>query len=118
LANPSNDARGVADTLLEIGFTNVRVVTDASRDSMDRALRAFRDEVETADSAVINFAGHGMEVLGTNYFVPTDARLNVDRDIAEEAVPLDRLLDTVGSARKLKLVMLDASRNNKLGLGM
>ncbi|MGA2125008.1 MAG: tetratricopeptide repeat protein [Xanthobacteraceae bacterium] len=112
LPNPANDARAVADSLRAAGFAGVRVVTDATHDGMIRALRAFQDEADRADWAVVYYAGHGMEVGGTNYLVPTDAHLKVDRDAQDEAVSLNRVLDAVAGARKLKLVMLDACRDN------
>jgi tetratricopeptide (TPR) repeat protein len=112
LPNPANDAKAVADSLLAAGFAGVRVVTDATHDGMIRALRAFQDEADRADWAVVYYAGHGMEVGGINYLVPTDAHLKVDRDAQDEAVSLNRVLDAVAGARKLKLVMLDACRDN------
>src|SRR6202000_14867 len=55
---------------------------------------------------------HGMEVGGTNYLVPIDAKIAVDRDIDFEAVPLDQVLNAASRANKLRLVMLDACRDN------
>jgi uncharacterized caspase-like protein len=60
----------------------------------------------------VYYAGHGMEVGGVNYLVPTDAKLAVDRDVQFEAVPLDQVLAAVEAAKKLKLVVLDACRDN------
>jgi uncharacterized caspase-like protein len=112
LPNPTNDARGVADAFKAAGFWSVRIVADATRDAMIQALRAFQDEADAADWAVVYYAGHGMEIGGVNYLVPTDARLKVDRDAQDEAVPLNRVLDAISGAKKLKLVMLDACREN------
>ena len=100
LPNPANDAKGVADAFKAAGFQTVRIVADATRDAMIQALRAFQDEADAADWAVVYYAGHGMEIGGVNYLVPTDARLKVDRDAQDEAVPLNRVLDALYGGKK------------------
>jgi uncharacterized caspase-like protein len=112
LPNPTNDAKGVAEVLRNAGFNSVRVVTDATHDSMIQVLRAFQDEADTAEWAVVYYAGHGIEIGGVNYLVPTDAHLKADRDAQDEAITLNRVLDAIAGAKKLKLVMLDACREN------
>ena len=112
LPNPRRDADAVAASLRGIGFRTVTLETDLSRDKLVRALRAFQDEAETADWAMIYYAGHGIEVGGVNYLVPIDAQLKDDRDVQDEAVPLDRLLSAIEGAKKLRLVVLDACRDN------
>ncbi len=79
---------------------------------MVKALRDFAAQADTADWAVIFYAGHGMEVGGTNYLVPVDAKIASDRDIGFEAVPLDQVLNAAERASKLRLVILDACRDN------
>jgi uncharacterized caspase-like protein len=61
---------------------------------------------------VVYYSGHGMEVLGTNYLIPIDAKLATDRDALTEAVPLDQVMASVNGAKRLKLILLDACRNN------
>jgi uncharacterized caspase-like protein len=75
-------------------------------------LRAFANEADRADWAVVYFAGHGIEFGGTNYLIPTDARLVSDRDISFESIALDQVLLAVEGARKLRMVILDACRDN------
>ena len=79
---------------------------------MRRALRDFGDKARGADIAVIYFAGHGLEVDGSNYVVPVDAVLERDADVDDEAVSLNRILLAVEPATKLRLVILDACRDN------
>jgi len=112
LPNPKNDAAAVAEVLKGAGFAGVSVVADATHDAMIRALRAFQDEADKADWAVLYYAGHGLEIGGVNYLVPTDARLKSDRDVQDEAVSLNRVLDAITGAKKVKLVLLDACRDN------
>jgi len=61
---------------------------------------------------VVYYAGHGMEIGGINYLIPTDAKLAADRDAESQAVALEQVIAAVSGARKLRLVMLDACRDN------
>jgi carboxymethylenebutenolidase len=112
LMNPQRDARSVADALRQTGFQTVELKLDLDRDGMVKALRAFRAQADRADWALVYFAGHGIEIDHINYLIPIDARLDDDRDVKEEAVSYDTLLNATGDAKALKLVILDACRNN------
>ena len=107
-----HDAEAIAASLRATGFAQVTVVSDASREQMTDALRTFATEAEQADWAVVYYSGHGLEVNGTNYLVPVDAKISSDRDVQFAAVPLDQVMASVDGAKKLKLVLLDACRNN------
>jgi uncharacterized caspase-like protein len=67
---------------------------------------------ETADWSVVYYSGHGMEVGGVNYLIPVDARIATDRDIGFEAVALDQVLNSAERAKRLRLIILDACRDN------
>jgi tetratricopeptide (TPR) repeat protein len=112
LANPVHDAEMVAGVFKRIGFEDVTLIEDLSKDTMVQALRDFAARAEKADWAVVYYAGHGMEVGGINYLIPVDARLATDRDIGFEAIPLDQVLNAAERASKLRLVILDACRDN------
>jgi tetratricopeptide (TPR) repeat protein len=112
LQNPPRDAAALADGLRRVGFKTVQLTSDLTREGMIAALRTFEREAERADWAVVYFAGHGIEVGGVNYLVPVDAQLKADKDVLDEAVPLDRVLSAIESAKKLRLVILDACRDN------
>ena len=112
LANPTRDADTVASSLRAVGFKTVQLRSDLTREKLTDALQSFAAEADKADWAVVYFAGHGLEVNGTNYLIPVDARLAVDRDVEFEAVPLDRVMSAVSGAKRLRLVMLDACRDN------
>jgi tetratricopeptide (TPR) repeat protein len=112
LSNPPRDAELLAAVLQKTGFETVTRVSDLGREKFVEALHAFAHDARQADWAVVYFAGHGIEVDGINYLVPTDARLETDRDVQLEAISLDQVLTSVDGARKLRLVMLDACRNN------
>ena len=112
LSNPINDGTLMATTFRQAGFDVVEARFDLSSQDTRRVLRNFEDRARDADIAVIYYAGHGMEVDGTNYLVPVDARLERDTDIYDEAFSLDRILVAVEPAKQLRLVILDACRDN------
>jgi tetratricopeptide (TPR) repeat protein len=112
LANPQRDARAVADALRQAGFQTVELKMDLDRAGMVAALRAFRAQADRADWALVYFAGHGIEIDRVNYLIPIDAKLDDDRDVKEEAVSYETVLNATGNARALKLIILDACRKN------
>jgi tetratricopeptide (TPR) repeat protein len=112
LANPKRDAELVADALGKSGFQSVKLLTDASRETLSAALQAFSNDSKNANWAVVYFAGHGIELDGSNYLVPVDAKFETDADIPKESVALDQILNAVSSADKMRLVVLDACREN------
>jgi tetratricopeptide (TPR) repeat protein len=118
LENPPRDARLIADALRGIGFQTVTLANDLSRDKFFDALHGFAREAEKADWAVVYYAGHGLEIGGVNYLVPVDAKLATDRDAESEAVALEQVIAAVGGARKLRLVLLDACRDNPFAPAM
>jgi hypothetical protein len=112
LPNPVNDGAVVAARLKEAGFDIVDSRHDLAALETRRALREFEDSARNADIAVVYYAGHGIEVDGTNYLIPVDAKLERDSDVYDEALSLDRVLLAVDPAKQLRLVILDACRDN------
>jgi uncharacterized caspase-like protein len=112
LANPVNDSARIAATLKDAGFDVVDSRRDLPAAETRRALRDFADRARDADIAVVYYAGHGIEVDGGNYLIPVDARLERDTDIYDEGLSLDRILIAIEPAKKLRLVILDACRDN------
>lgn len=112
LANPARDAAAMGDLFKSAGFDSVDTKLDLSIVQLRRAIRDFAATTATADIAVVYYAGHGIEVNGSNYLIPTDAKLASDYDIPDETFALDRLLDALEPAKRLRLVILDACRDN------
>ena len=112
LRNPPNDAAAVAKALRELGFADVTEVLDPSRANLEAALMAFGDKAAEADWSVIFYAGHGMQVDGHNFLIPTDAKLESDRHVDFETVVLDKVIESMNGTKKLGLVILDACRDN------
>jgi len=118
LPNPSRDANSVAKMFRDAGFDKVDIILDAGNLNFKRAIRKFQDESDRADIAVIYYAGHGIEIGGTNYLIPVDARLASDRDAEDEAITLERLVSSADGAKKLRVVILDACRDNPFTVKM
>jgi uncharacterized caspase-like protein len=112
LDNPPRDIEMLGAALSSAGFDRIETKVDLDRETMIRTLRTFEDEAAAADIAVIYFSGHGLEMNGENFLVPVDAKLATDRDVEDETVTLSRMLRTVDGAKRLKLIILDACRNN------
>lgn len=112
LLNPRNDAEAVATLFRNIGFQSITLLVNASRARLIDALRTMAREAQTADWAVIYYAGHGVEVNGVNYMIPVDANVGPGRDMRLEGVALDEVMTSIDAARKIKLVFLDACRDN------
>ena len=112
LVNPRRDAEKIAGTLRAVGFDSVTVAIDVTREKMTEALRTFAAAADKSDWAMVYYAGHGIEVGGVNYLIPVDAKLTSGRDALFEAMPLDQVMAAIDGAKKLKLVMLDACRDN------
>lgn len=111
LPNPGNDARSIAEMLTGLGFeTELRL--DLGVDEMHDALLEFEEAAIGSQIAVIYYAGHGIEVGGSNYLIPVDAVLDTDTAVDVEAIPLADILRATSGASKLQLIMLDACRNN------
>jgi uncharacterized caspase-like protein len=112
LPNPSHDADLIGAALRSTGIEDVTIAHDLDRESTVAVLKAFARKADAADWAIIYYAGHGIEIGGTNYLIPVDAKLETDRDVPDEAISLERMQSAIEGAHKLKLIVLDACRNN------
>ncbi len=110
LPNPVGDARAIAASAQKAGFT-VTLVTDQSLASFRQTLLDFRSKADTAEVAMIYYAGHGIELNGENWLVPSDVTLADPRDLRVQAIQLTEALEAVSNA-KLRLILLDACRDN------
>jgi uncharacterized caspase-like protein len=112
LANPAADAKLVAGALHKAGFTDVDLELDLNRATFEKALRAFQHKADGAEVALIYYAGHGLEVSGRNWLLPIDATLAEERDLPYQGIDLDMVLGSVTEAQGLRVVVLDACRDN------
>jgi uncharacterized caspase-like protein len=113
LPNPANDAHDLAEALREIGFA-VILRTDIGKANFDQALAEFARKAKNADTALVYYAGHGIQRGGKNYFLPTDIDNPDEFELNYLAINQDGILDAVSQAKSVKIVILDACRNNPL----
>ena len=116
LENPANDARLVSQALTAARFAVVDTKTDLGIGEFRQALRRFQSLSTGADVAFVYFAGHGMEVGGVNWLIPTDAELAEDRNLEYEAIKTDLVLQALAGAN-LRVLVIDACRDNPFGRG-
>jgi len=118
LANPAADARLMAKTLKDLGFTLIGdgAQVDLDKAALDEAIRNFGVKLRGADVGLFYYAGHGLQVRGANYLVPTSANPARETDVDFELDDLSLVLRQMEAAgTRLNLVMLDACRNNPFG---
>ena len=113
LPNPKNDADDIAATLRDVGFEVIQA-TDVDKRGMDSVLARFNRAARGASVALFYFAGHGMQYNGTNYILPVDAQLEDDVGLRYETISLDQVRAAVDEASGVKILILDACRNNPL----
>src|SRR5689334_7140571 len=112
LPNPPVDAKAMAAVLRNVGFEVVEG-TNLTRDKMTERLLDFGKKAQGADVAVFFYAGHGIAISGTNYLLPVDADIKSEMDVKlGAAINIDLTLDQTMSDAKVKLVFLDACRDN------
>jgi len=112
LPNPPIDAKAMAAALRNVGFEVVEG-SNLTRDKMTEKLLDFGKKAQGADVAVFFYAGHGIAISGTNYLLPVDADIKSEMDVKlGAAINIDLTLDQTMSDAKVKLVFLDACRDN------
>src|SRR5213595_279372 len=112
LPNPAVDAKSMAKVLRNVGFDVVEG-SNLTRDKMTERLLDFGKKAQGADVALFFYAGHGIAISGSNYLLPIDADIKSEMDVKlGAAINIDLTLDQTMSDAKVKLVFLDACRDN------
>jgi hypothetical protein len=112
LDNPVNDANAISQKLRSMGFT-VTTVTDANRQKLVQSMAQFRRSAASADLSLLFYAGHGVQIFGTNYILPTDVDQTDPAQATIQGVSLNSVVENFLPG-KTKLVFLDACRDNPL----
>jgi hypothetical protein len=118
LENPRNDAVLMAETLGGLGFTLIggRAQLELDKSALDTAVQNFGRQIQGADVALFYYAGHGVQVSGSNYLVPVGANPTREADVDFQMVDINLVLRQMqGSGTRLNMVILDACRNNPFG---
>jgi formylglycine-generating enzyme required for sulfatase activity len=121
LPNPANDAKMIGETLSSLGF-EVIARRNADQNTMKRAIQEFGSRLEKGGPSAVGlfyYAGHGVQLNGRNYLIPTTAQIEREGDVEIEAVSADWVIEQMRYARnRLNIVILDACRNNPFTRGM
>jgi Caspase domain len=118
LDNPANDARLLAETLRGLGFKLVGdgPQLDLDKAAFDNAVQSFGNQLQGADVGLFYYAGHGVQIRGTNYLVPVNANPTKEADVDFQMLDANLVLRQMeGAGTKLNIVILDACRNNPFG---
>jgi len=113
LKNPANDANAMAEQLKSLDFTVIKG-TDLDETGMRAAIKQFSDAIADSKVALVFYAGHGIQVEGSNYLLPVTAELNSEIDLQFQGVSIDLLLRIMESPKRTSILLLDACRNNPL----
>ena len=112
LKNPVNDATDIADMLKQLGFS-VTLKKNAGLQEMDEAIETFGNRLKRGGVGLFYYAGHGVQVNGTNFLLPIDGKIKKESDVKYQAVDANRILDEMATANNgLNIVILDACRDN------
>jgi uncharacterized caspase-like protein len=112
LKNARSDAKAIAAELKIVGF-DVTLKQDLNQRAMKSALRDFKALVQGGDEVVFYFSGHGVQFGGSNYLIPTDITADSEAQVADDAIPLQRILDDLTDQKaRFSLAIIDACRSN------
>lgn len=112
LANPTHDAEDLGAKLKGYGF-DVTIATNCSAKEMDKQLKSFRSSLDTHEIGLFFFAGHGMQIEGSNYLLALDTDMDTETDAKHSSLSMDKVVDVMAkSTAATKIIVLDACRNN------
>jgi tetratricopeptide (TPR) repeat protein len=111
LPNPPNDARAIAKALRDSGFAVIEAI-DLDRGGMEKAILEFLQRAPTAATRLLFYAGHGIQIEGSNYLVPIDASVASRNAAMFELIDIDRILKGLDDEAHANIIVLDACRDN------
>src|ERR1700752_292845 len=118
LANSSNDARAMAQSLRDMGFQVIER-QDLTARQIPATRREFRTSLTPGSVALFFYAGHGLQIKGVNYLPAVDAEITSEDDVPMQSIDVNRVLDILGESKtRLNLLFLDACRNNPYARSM
>ena len=114
LENPRRDAAAMVAALQGLGFDEVISAIDAGQADLQAKLQDFYAKLDRNGTALLFYAGHGVQVWGRNYLLPCDARVATASDLRTSAIPLDDVVRAMSRRAKTRLLFLDACRNDPI----
>jgi len=115
LFNPLNDVKLISQRLKSSGFKVIQV-NNANKNETDEALQKFQKELQRDTIGLFYFAGHGVEIAGTNYLVPVDAKFDNEDILKRTSLDVNKVIRIFKeSGNSLNIIILDACRDNPVG---
>lgn len=114
LPNPPNDAVDMADALSALDF-EVVLGLDLSRDEMLKKIGRLTEAAKTSDTVLFYYAGHGFQINDENYLAPIDTKLERQQDVVTQTIKMSQITDGLEGTKGIKLIFLDACRDNPVG---
>jgi len=115
LQYPPQEAETIAKTLEECGFRVIKKI-NGTHEEMEKAIRAFGQEIQHGDVGLFYYGGHGVQVQGQNYLIPVDVDIQGEDEVKFKAVDAEMVLSKMATAgNRINIVILDACRNNPFG---
>ena len=111
LSNPKNDAEDVSAALRNLGFEVIQN-TDSSKRDLELAMAQFARQSTNADVALFFYAGHALQYQGRNYIMPIDSTLEDEVSLRYQMMSVDDVRSALERASGVKIMILDACRNN------
>jgi hypothetical protein len=117
LRNPENDANDISRALKLSGFSVIDL-RNGNLAQMRQSVRQFGDQLLHSDVGLVYYAGHAVEVRGRNYFIPVNADVQREDEIADQGLDAGLILEKMSSARKgVNILIVDACRDDPFGRG-
>ncbi|MEP1206577.1 MAG: caspase family protein [Rhizobiaceae bacterium] len=113
LPNPVNDARAMADALTRLGFEVMRLENPSVGDFEQIEFELYK-RLKGADVGLLFYAGHSVQVDGSNYLIPVDAQLENFSSLANQTFELAKYVNLMDDLAKTKIIILDACRDNPM----
>lgn len=119
LVNPKNDAADMCNTLRALGFETMCYENQRTKREMKDVVIRFTEKVAANHGVALFFyAGHGMQVGGENYLIPSGAELRSDADVEDESMNVNYLMAQLDRSKNpFNIVILDACRNDPISRG-
>ncbi|MBC1193798.1 GUN4 domain-containing protein [Microcystis aeruginosa BLCCF158] len=113
LANPVNDATDIAKALEKLGFEVTLLTNLKNKEAMQNAINNFRSQLRQGGVGLFYYAGHGIQVRGTNYLIPIGESLDYEANTPHRTLSLNEVVALMEEAKtQVNIIIIDACRNN------
>jgi uncharacterized caspase-like protein len=97
LENSVNDSRDVCNALKKVGFQATCATDVRTKGQFKDLLGNFVQSVRKGDVILFYYAGHGVEMEGENYLVPTQAEFRSRGSFEDDALRVNYILEELAA---------------------